>query len=240
VINATRERALHHRASKDRIVERCAERHTKRYAGLIAKDDLASIGNIALVRAVQEYRDELGGFEDFCRRRIDFAMLDGIRIEATQRRIERAAERAAADLLALYRGNQELVPHERLQSLADAVATATFIAMAEEAQRGATEDELVASGDYVFAVATMQAVLSALPKPQQKLFSLIYRENKSLIEAQKVLGVHYNTVRRWHQGVLDETRKQLAQRGITQLPNAPRSFLHVSASAWRDEDETQR
>jgi RNA polymerase sigma factor (sigma-70 family) len=144
-------------------------------------------------------------------------MVTGMRVEGRHQRIDRAAMLAAADLLALYRGDTSLAPRDRLVDLVQAVAAASFVAEAEEALRGG-EDDMVAREEYAIAHEVMKAVWDALPAPQRKLLLLRYREDKTLKEAQEELGVHYNTVARWHDKVLAEIQKQLEKRGITHSP----------------------
>jgi RNA polymerase sigma factor (sigma-70 family) len=237
-----REAKLLQRAAEARILEKRAERWARRYHGLLKEDDLLGLGGIELTLAVRAYKDELGSFEDFCARRVDWAMLDGIRIEAREKRIDRAAQRAAADLLALYRADPKAAPREWLTTLAQAVAAATFAAMTEEAQRGG-EGDMIARQEYATALRIMRALLEGLPRPQRKLFVLVYQEGKTLVQAQEVLGVHQNTVERWHAKVLEAIRAQLEKAGITHSPGrggAPRVAVLARLRVDADEEEPQR
>lgn len=174
-------------------------------------------GNFPLAAAVREYKDGRGGFEHFCRRRVDWAMLDGIRAEARHQRNDRAAQRASADLLALYHSDPRAAPRDRFRTLAEAVAAVAFAAMTEEAQRGGEED-MIAREEYATAHEVMGATLAALPVPSRRLMVLVYHEGKKLGEAAEELGVHYNTAQRWHVNALAEIRKQLEKREITHPP----------------------
>jgi RNA polymerase sigma factor (sigma-70 family) len=231
------ERNLVARAVKERHVEKRAHHWAERYRPRAKEDDLLERGNFELAAIVREHRHELGNFDNFCKRRLDWAMIDSFRVEARHLRNDRAAQRAAADLLALYRADPSAFPPERLASLAQALAAATFAAMTEEAQRGG-EDDLIAREEYATAHVVMNAVLVALTSPQRRLFVLLYQEDKNLREAQEALGVHVNTVTRWHQSVLAEIRKQLEKHGITHAPGrggAPRVELSVLRGGKEEE-----
>jgi RNA polymerase sigma factor (sigma-70 family) len=229
VIDPGRERELVQRAVKESIGETCAKRLAMRYSRCARESDLLSRGNAALVDIVRAYQDALGGFEDFCRRRLDGVMLAEIRVEARHQRNDRAAQRALADLLTLYRSDPGAVPRDRVRTLAEAVAAATFAAMTEEAQRGGEED-MIAREEYATAHEVMRAVLVALSRPLRKLMVLLYHELKTLTDAAELLEVHYNTAERWHLKALGEIRKQLEKHAITHSPErggAPRVILAV-------------
>ena len=239
MIDASREKKLAMRAQEARIVEARAAHWGNRYRGLLEADELASRGNTALLGVVRTYQDELGGFEDYCKRRIDFAMLSGIRLEARHLRIDWAAQRAAADLLALHRGDRGAAPSARLEDVTRAVAAATFAAMVEEAQRGG-EDDMIARQEFATAMTVIASTLAALPAPQRRLLVLLYQREQTQVEAQKALGVHYNTVGRWHDNVLAEIRKQLEKRGIMHAPGrggAPRVALAVLRDDEADSED---
>ncbi len=235
VSDESREQKLARRAIEAGVLQARALHWEKRYRGFVdAGGKLVSRGNAALPGIVEEYDedDALGGFEDYCRRRLDFAMLHGgIRVEARHLRIDRAAQRAAADLLALRRtmagapGDEPgATPRENARALARAVAAATFVAMTEEAQR-AGEEDMIAREEFATAMAVVAATVTALPKPQRRLLVLLYHEGQTLIEARAALGYHYNTVLGWHAKALAEIRRQLEKRGIEHAPGrggAPR------------------
>ena len=233
-----RERNLAKRAVDARILEKCAERWARRYHGLLKKDDLVGLGDDALTLAVREYKGEIGGFDDVCRRRVDWAMLDGIRVEAREKRIDKAAQRAAADLLALYRVDPSVAPRDAMTDLAAAVAAATFAAMTEEAQRGGEQD-MIARQEYATAMFVMRDVLEALPRPQRKLFVLVYQEGKTLTRAREALGVHQNTVDRWHAKVFAEIRKRLEREGITHAPGRGGAPRLAVLAGLRDDEENR-
>jgi RNA polymerase sigma factor (sigma-70 family) len=217
VIDPGRERELLQRAIAAGIVEARAKRLARRYSGCARESDLLSRGNSALVEIIGKYDDGLGGFEDFCRRRLDGEMLNEIRVEARHQRNDRAAQKALADLLVLYRGDPDMMPKDRARALSEAVAAATFAAMTEESQRGGEED-MVAREEYATAHEVMKAVLVALPVPQRRVMVLVYHAQKTLGDAAEELDVHRNTAERWHLKALEALRKALEKHAITHPP----------------------
>jgi RNA polymerase sigma factor (sigma-70 family) len=217
VIDPKREQELLKRARAADLVKNCAMRLAKRYSGCAKYSDLYSRGNSALPEIIGKYDDALGGFEDFCRRRLDGEMLNEIRVEARHQRNDRAAQRALADLLVLYRADPDMMPKERARVLSEAVAAATFAAMTEEAQRGGEED-MIAREEYATAHEVMRAVLVALPVPQRRVMVIVYHEQKTLGYAAEELGQHRNTVERWHLKALAKIREQLEKHAITHPP----------------------
>lgn len=223
-MNLEREHELALRLAELGTVERWARRLARRYAGLVTECDLISLGNFAAADVVRTHVDARGSFEAYSEWRIKRAMLGGVRVEARERRIDWAAHRAQAELLALYQGDARAEPLDRLDRLADAVAAATFVAMTQEAQRGG-EADMIAREEYATAMEVIGEVLAALPRPKHKLFVLVYCEGCSLTEAQAALHVHYNTVLRWHEEVLATVQKELERHDVTSRPGrggAPR------------------
>ncbi len=234
-VDPEREHRLAQRAVEAGIVEERAKKWAAHYRGFL--DVHRANGNFALAGIVREYDETRDRFLEFCRRRLDWAMVDGMRVEGRHQRNDRAALLAAADLLALYRADPHAAPLERLASLGEAVAATGFAAMTAQAQRDA-EADMVAREDYAIAHDVMKAVLEALPSPQRKLMVLRYSEDMRLTEAQTQLDISYSTVERWHKLVLAEIRKQLAKRSITHAPErggAPRVALAVLRGGKEEE-----
>jgi RNA polymerase sigma factor (sigma-70 family) len=243
VSDADREQRLARRAIEAGVLVQRAEHWDKRYRGFVKADDLESRANEGLLRIVREFKDEIGAFDDYCRRRIDLVMLTGIRVEARRMRIDWAAQLASADLLSAYRSDPTAPPKEQMRDLARAIAAGTFVVTTQEAQRGGDED-MIAREDYATALSVMASMLSALPKPKRRLFVLHYQDGKPLAEIRKVLGMHQNTVERWRVEVLDEIRKELAKKQILHAPGrggAPRvavlSLLREPEDAVSADDE---
>ena len=235
--DATRELALARRALQSRVLKRRAQFWAHRYGGMVKAGDLESRANFALLRIVREYDDDIGSFDDYCRRRLDEAMLKDCRAELRARRVEWAAELAAAELLATYRGDGEASWQDRIRNLLQATAAATFVAMVEEAQRGG-DDDVVARKAYATAMAVIERRLAALSRPQRQLFLLHYREGKTLDEISGALRVHRNTLMRWRDHVLAAIRAELEAREIHHAPSRGGAQRRAVLASLQDpEDE---
>lgn len=212
-----REKNLLQHAHEADVVKKRALYYARRFHPVARFDDLLELGNFALGNVVLEFKTEIGEFLDFCKQRVNRAMLDGIRVEARQQRLEWAARRALADLLATFRSKPGVGPGDQMDRLADHVAAATFAVVTEEAQRGG-EDELSARQEYVIAHAVLKSVLGALPTQPKRAFVLLYVDHRTQEYAAKQLHVHVNTIWRWQEKIHEEIRQQLQRKGITQRP----------------------
>jgi len=229
VTEPEREQRLARQVLEAGLVEERATKWARRYPGCARFTDSVDAGNFALASIVRAHDETRGGFLEFCRRRLDWAMLDAVRVEARQQRNDRAAQRASADLLALYRRDPTVAHLDQLRHLAEVLAAATVAAMTEESFHGG-EDDMIAREEYATAHEVMKAALEALPKQHQKLFVLVYHEAKKLSQAKEELEVHQNTAERWHLQALAAIRRQMEKHGITHAPGrggAPRVALSV-------------
>jgi RNA polymerase sigma factor (sigma-70 family) len=242
VIDEGREQALARRVIEARTLEARALHWEKRYRGFVKADQLCDDGNFALESIVREYKVELGGFDDYARRRIDYAMLTGIRIEARRKRIDWAAQRAAADLLATWRADSGDAPPDQIREMLHAVAAATFVVQAEEAQRGGIDD-MIAREDYATAMEVIASVLAAQPKPRRRLFVMNYQDGKHLSEIAGLLGIHQKTAEGWRKTVLAEMHAALVKRGILHPPSrggAPRLYVLDALREPKDEAKDEQ
>lgn len=217
------------------VVKRRAALHARRYVGLISVEECEALATIGLTDAARTYREELGLFEDFARRRVDGAILDGVRAEAPHARASRAAHRAAASLLQHYRDDFNALTHgpeelgKRLEKFCDDVLSAAFLGMAEEAARGTGgEAELILREEYALALAALSAATKELPTTQQRILVLVYQEKRTLLDLPELLGVSYSTVRRQHEAALAGLRKRMEALGVLRAP-APRDDVALGA-----------
>lgn len=227
-----KQQALVALAYQSGVVKARAELHARRYLGLVTLDECLRLGSLGLTEAARTYRDELGLFTDFARRRVDGAILDGVRAEAPHARASRAAHRAAASLLSLYRDDFSAIGHDkaelarRFEKMSDDVLTAAFLGAAEEARRGpggegAGEESVILREEHARALALLDAAMEKLPTMQRQIVALVYREQRSMTELPERLGVSYATVRRHHEAALAGLRRRLEAAGVMRSP-APR------------------
>lgn len=215
-----RARAAH--AKQQKIAEKRVEYFSARYRGLLDDDEVAALANVGLIEAARSFDESLGSFESYCRCRVDWAILDGVRAEAPHARVSRTARKAAAGLLAFYRDDFNVLTHSqdevkhRLAKLSDDVLAAAFLGMADELKRGSGgEEEPIDREEYAHAMETLAAATAQLRPKQRRLLQLVYEEKHTFTEIQGILGLGYNTVRRHHDALLADLRKALVSRGVT-------------------------
>jgi RNA polymerase sigma factor (sigma-70 family) len=213
------------------LVEKRAALHARRYLGLITLDECVRLGSLGLTEAARTYRDELGLFTDFARRRVDGAILDGVRAEAPHARASRAAHRAAASLLGLYRDDFNAIGHDkaelerRFEKMSDDVLTAAFLGAVEDAKRGPGgegegegEESVILREEHARALAMLDAAMAKLPSMQRQILAHVYRDQRTMTELPEVLGISYVTVRRHHEAALAGLRKRLEAMGVMRSP----------------------
>jgi RNA polymerase sigma factor FliA len=212
-------------AMEKRLVEMRAAYVVSRYKGLLDKDEAEALGAIGLTEAARSFREELSSFEDYARRRIDGAILDGVRAEAPHARASRAVRKAVAVLLEGYRDDFNPLVHDkdelkrRLAKMTDAVLSAAFLGVAEEAKRGTGgEDDLALRREYAHALRSLPLAMMKLAPRQQRILALVYHEGRDMNELPGVLGVSYNTVRRDHHRALGVLREQLLALDVPRAP----------------------
>jgi DNA-directed RNA polymerase specialized sigma24 family protein len=214
-----------------------ALRFAGRCSRLVDAPELEDLGRNALVIAVRVCPRDHAKPDAFCLLVARRAMLTGIRIEAREKRVDRSAWRAAAELLAYYEAEAGAPPLDELEDLAHAVAAGTFVAMTEEAMRGG-DDDMIAREEYATAMSVLRAVLDAAPTTHRRLFVLHYQEGQTFDEARRAIGVHINTVMRWHDNLLAEIKKQLEKLDIHHAPGrggAPRVSILTQLNTGADD-----
>jgi RNA polymerase sigma factor (sigma-70 family) len=219
IIDEEREANLAARARKKKIIEERARYFAHRYPGVVREVDTLEAGNFALAAIVRSFPadNDIGAFDDYCRRKIDRAMADSSRVDQRRHRLDRAAIRASAELLARYRGEPGLAPEARIDRLAEDVLAGSLVAVSEEAAHlrdvDPAEREL-----YVKAHAVVKATLATLPRSQQRTMALLYVSQKTQEEAAGEIGVHVNTVHRWHKHAVTALHRALVREGIVTRP----------------------
>lgn len=216
-------------AYRSGIVQERADLYERRYRGLITLDECVALGSVGLTEAARTYRDELGLFTDYARRRVDGAILDGVRAEAPHACASRAASRAAASWLSHYRDDFNAIGHDqaerarRLEKLSDDVLTVAFLGAVEDAKRGPGgedqgEEAVIVREERERSLATIEDAVEKLPSMQRRVFLLVYREHRPMTELPEVLDISYATVRRHHSAAIACLRRRLEAAGVTRAP----------------------
>ena len=208
------------------VVERAASKLARRFPGRVRARELYAVGTFALYRAARDFRDEHNhDFADYAYRRVRGAMLDELRLVSRQERRLRAAVKGGDLFLSTYRDDEyDMLVHDdedaarRLQEGVDSLLAATFAAMVEETQRIDDEDPLEAEEEYRRAQEALAIALRAVTDEQRAVLALVYRDQSTLDEAARVLGLTYITIRRRHADALERLRAELGKLGVDRAP----------------------
>jgi RNA polymerase sigma factor (sigma-70 family) len=207
------------------LVDKRAKQAEASFRGLVERDDLESVGKIALYRATNRYQRALNTtFENYASLVIWYAMLDNVRVEAGARRALRVAERATAELLALYRDDFNLLVHgdddlrRRLSVLVDGTAAAAFLAMIADGMRAGPERDVAEHQAHARALATLRTAFARLSEQDRRLLVLIYRDEFWIKEAAEEIGLSESWTRERHQGALARLHKELVKAGVHTTP----------------------
>jgi RNA polymerase sigma factor for flagellar operon FliA len=179
------------------LVKRIAAHFARLYPGLVAEDELVSLGYGGAVDAARRFDHDRGvPFGGFAEPRVRGAMLDGIRAEADRRREERTYRRIAAE----QRGEQvdgrvsvEPISISEPSAGRDSVATraATVFETLGLGDTSAFDDRV----DDAQRLAALEAAIAMLPDEQRRL-ALLLRQERSLPEIAAELGWSRRTAER--------------------------------------------
>ncbi|KYG02497.1 hypothetical protein BE21_54900 [Sorangium cellulosum] len=222
-----KQRALVERALPK--VEARARWHSRRYAGLVDREQLAAAGGVAVVEAVRRYDEEQdASFESYVSARIDGSMLDLVRAETTARRRDVAMRRAMARVSEQHQGRFDVLrdgPEEiqaKLQAFSDELAVAGFVAGVAVAQRSAPEsapaEDAEERAEHAAAMRALGEALGELPEDERRVLGAVFVDEMDMHEAAALLGVAYITVRRRLERGREKLRKALVRRGVRSVP----------------------
>lgn len=196
-------------------------------------DDAIQSGFEGLSRACDAYDAERGAsFEAFARPVVLGAIVDALRREHRHERIKKrlleGADSAAGGFAEQYE-----VRDEGLRTPAGAAAAARkgtegFVAalglgFLATVHRLDPESALSARRDYARALDVLQALVGKLAEREQLVVRLHSLDGLSWGDVAEHTGRSRATVQRWHARAVEELRKGLAERGITERPRNPDS-----------------
>jgi RNA polymerase sigma factor for flagellar operon FliA len=213
-------------AATRHLVEPTAHQVLAMYDRALSLAELISLGNTGLVEAAQTWNPDVGvAFERFAGFRVEGAMLDGIRKEATFYIGMRISARAAScNFLASQRDTSDPFNDtdedctRRLRAFSDGLLASMFAQMLNDVRNERNEPEAERLGAYAHAMNALDAATAGLPERERKLIDLHYRERRDLKEVAKLLSVSYATVRRYHTSVMERLATRLRAHGVTQSP----------------------
>jgi len=211
------------------VVDKVARILARRYATLVGYDDMLAMGREGLVQAARAYDPALGvPFSTFSTYRVQGAILDGIRKEATRAREARiAAHLAASEFLAVQvddtnvMTDTEEAQRERLDAFAADTAAAMFAGLVGAESRraaGGGEEAAATRQQRTRALSALERASSELSERDRKLIDLHYMQGLELKEVAGRLGVSYASVRRYHSTVVQRLAARLRTLGVHQAP----------------------
>jgi len=207
------------------LIDELARQEHARYAGLIDLDDLRSTGKLALYAAVIRFDDAFGvDFDQFARWYVYGAMLKAVRHEARHARVKRAARHTMARLLAYYTDDYNLIRDDdaelqrRLDKFCDNLAAVMFAGGVEEATRRRPDVACTEREEYAGAIAMLQEVVADLDEPEERMLTLLFREELTLHEVASRLSISYQATWLRNTRLLKRLRDKLSQMGLTRAP----------------------
>jgi RNA polymerase sigma factor (sigma-70 family) len=207
------------------LVDELAADEHERYRGLIELDDLRSAGKLALYSAAARFDEDFRvDFEQFARWHVYGAMIKAVRDEARHARVKRAARQTMARMLAYYTDDYDLVRDDdaelqrRLDKFCDNLAGVMFAGGIEEVTRRRPDVAYAEREEYARAIAMLQEVVSDLDEPEERMLTLLFREELTLHEVAERLGISYQAAWLRNTRLLRRLRDKLTSLGLAQAP----------------------
>ncbi len=207
------------------LVDELAKEEHARYRGLVELADLRSAGKLALYAAVVRFDDAFRvDFEQFARWRVYGAMVQAVRHEALHARVKRAARHTMARLLAYYTDDFNVMRDDdaelqrRLDKFCDNLAGVMFAGGIEEVTRRRPDVAYAERAEYARAIAMLQEVVADLGEPEERMLTLLFREELTLHEVADRLGISYQAAWCRNTRLLKRLRDELGRRGLMEAP----------------------
>jgi RNA polymerase sigma factor (sigma-70 family) len=207
------------------LVDELAHQEHARYRGLVDLSDLRSAGKLALYAAVVRFDDAFRvDFEQFARWRVYGAMIKAVRHEARHAAVKRAARHTMARLLAYYTDDFNVIRDDdaelqrRLDKFCDNLACVMFAGGIEEVTRRRPDLAYAEREEYARAIAMLQEVVSDLDEPEERMLTLLFREELTLHEVADRLGISYQAAWCRNTRLLKRLRDDLTRRGLVEAP----------------------
>lgn len=214
-------RALH-------VLDEEAARIKAQYGDAVDFEELKADGKLALYECAQRFDERVcPSFEAYARFRVRGTMLDQVATETTEARVRKRMERAAAQRIADYHDDYDVLRHDRpeflrrLDLMCDRVATAMHLSGSEQARREAGDNPEAAAA-YAEEIAALETVIAPLNAEERELLDLIYASDFNLEQAGAALGVVKETAFRRIHRLLDKLRVALVALGVTHAPEPMR------------------
>ncbi|MGK4004215.1 sigma-70 family RNA polymerase sigma factor [Sorangium sp. So ce1036] len=193
------------------------------YARPEQKEELLAWGHYGAVVAASRFDPALGvRFTTYAYGFIDGEILDCLRRERQQRRLQRAASWAARSFVAETSDRFDVIWDDeatngaRLADYARRLVGAMALGVVEA---GDTLDDAAADvEDRRRAIELVRGAYAALGEADRRLYALRYVEGLPMHAVAAGLGVSLSTARRRHDALLDRLAAALLEGGVTEMP----------------------
>lgn len=228
------------------LVEKRARHFARRFRGMKAVDLFETDGKIAVVETVRRYdAREDGSFEAYAVKRIDGRMMDLVRAESEEKRMDAAVHGAFLSIAHGYPVDYDTRdPDDRLReclkALASFVAELGFVAGTRYV---AVERDEAARREYAHAMRALAEALEQLSESEQEVLVATAVDGLTIDEAFVELGIGRTTVVRKLDRARICLRKELKSRGVTRMPtpcNVEETAEVLKALLGGNEDPEER
>ncbi|AUX23592.1 uncharacterized protein SOCEGT47_041190 [Sorangium cellulosum] len=193
------------------------------YARPEQKEELLAWGHYGAVVAASRFDPALGvRFTTYAYGFIDGEILDCLRRERQQRRLQRAASWAARSFVAETSDRFDVIWDDeatngaRLADYARRLVGAMALGVVEA---GDTLDDAAADvEDRRRAIELVRGAYAALGEADRRLYALRYVEGLPMHAVAAGLGVSLSTARRRHDALLDRMAAALLESGVREMP----------------------
>jgi RNA polymerase sigma factor (sigma-70 family) len=211
-------------------------KHAKQFAARtdvgFDESDFVSLGTEVLMTVAPEYKPERSKFTTYVTPYVKGAMIDAVRRQqfelTVQEMIGQAVDREARRFSSRQPDDFEVVfdPVEVNQARYEATLSENAVCLALSAaaaavrlMRQGTEDHLGALEEHRFVVELVCRTVAEMPAPLQRLWEVVYVEERSLREYVAELRISEATGGRYHKELKDRLRAVLLAEEITSAPD---------------------
>ena len=203
------------------LVERRARHFARRFRGMKAVELFETDGKIAVVETVRRYDErEDGSFEGYAVKRIDGRMMDLVKAESEEKRLDAAVHGAFLSVAHGYpvdfdtRDSDDRLK-ECLKALVSFIAELGFVAGTRYV---AVERDEAARREYAHAMRALAEALEQLSESEREVLVATMVDGLTIDEAFVELGIGRTTVVRKLDRARTCLRRELNSRGVTRMP----------------------
>ena len=202
------------------ILDRVARRLARRYARVACFEELRSLGRVELLPIVTSWDPARAPFHAWMKKKLEWAIIDGVRRETHGRTAgARAMALVAAELVAGDSHTAEACAEDvdaaaRLDRLLASRAAALAVGLLAGAGAGEGTTDAVSPEEQATvreAAARVRAAVAALPERQRALVEGFYWHGEQLDVVGRRLGISKSWASRLHAQAIDRLRRALPE-----------------------------